>query len=99
MSYTIAFTEEFEEFLDGIRDPVAARAIKTRIVRFEAGLFGDVKALGGKVIEARIDVGPGYRLYYAKKGLQMIVLLCGGDKKRQQADIEMAKALAAGLGK
>ena len=99
MAYTIAFTEEFKEFLDGIRDPVAARAIKTRIVRFEAGLFGDVKPVGGKVAEARIDVGPGYRLYYAKRGRQMVVLLCGGDKRRQQADIATARALAAALGK
>jgi putative addiction module killer protein len=80
-----------------LKDPVAARAIKTRIVRFEVGLFGDVKSVGGKVMEARVHVGPGYRLYYTMKGSEMVVLLCGGEKRRQQADIETAKALAAGL--
>ncbi|HET6536309.1 MAG TPA: type II toxin-antitoxin system RelE/ParE family toxin [Sphingomicrobium sp.] len=99
MACTVAFTGEFQAFLDGIRDPVAARAIKTRIVRFEAGLFGDVKSVGGKVMEARINVGAGYRLYYAMRGREMVVLLCGGDKRRQQADIAVAKALAAALGK
>lgn len=78
---------------------MAARAIKTRIVRFEAGLFGDVKSVGGKVMDARINVGAGYRLYYAMRGREMVVLLCGGDKRRQQADIAVAKTLAAALGK
>ena len=98
MTYAVAFTDEFQLFLDGLRDPVATRAIKTRIVRFEVGLFGDVKSVGGKVMEARIDVGPGYRLYYTMKGRQMVVLLCGGDKRRQQADIEKARTLTKGLG-
>ena len=57
------------------------------------------RPVGGKVMEARVDVGPGYRLYYTIKGREMVVLLLGGDKKRQQADIEAAKALAAGLAK
>lgn len=99
MTFAVAFTDEFQNFLTGLRDPIATRAIKTRIVRFEAGLFGDVKSVGGKVMEARVDVGPGYRLYYTMKGREMVVLLCGGDKRRQQADIETAKALAGGLAK
>jgi putative addiction module killer protein len=99
MTYTVAFTDEFQAFLDGVKDPLAARAIKTRIVRFEAGLFGDAKSVGGKVMEARVHVGPGYRLYYTIRGREMVVLLCGGDKRRQQADIETAKSLAAGLAK
>ena len=97
MTYAVGFTDEFQQFVDGLKDPVAARAIKTRIVRFEAGLFGDVKSVGDKVMEARVDVGPGYRLYYTMAGRRMVVLLCGGDKRRQQADIEKAKALAKGL--
>jgi putative addiction module killer protein len=99
MTYAVAFTDEFHAFLDGLKDPVAARAIKTRVVRFEVGLFGDVKSVGGRVMEARVDVGPGYRLYYTMKGRETVVLLCGGDKRRQQRDIETAKALAAGLAK
>jgi len=97
VTYAVGFTDEFQSFLDGLKDPVAARAIKTRIVRFEAGLFGDVKSVGGKVMEARVGVGPGYRLYYTLKGREMVMLLLGGDKRRQKADIEKAKALAAGL--
>lgn len=97
MTYSVAFTEEFEAFLASMRDPAASRAIRTRIVRFEAGLFGDAKSVGGKVMEARIDVGPGYRLYYSIRGRTMVVLLCGGTKRRQQADIEKAKTLATGL--
>jgi putative addiction module killer protein len=99
VTYAVAFTDEFQLFLGALKDPIALRAIKTRIVRFEAGLFGDVKSVGGKVMEARVDVGPGYRLYYTIKGREMVVLLSGGDKRRQQADIEAAKALAAGLAK
>jgi len=99
MTFTVAFTDEFRAFLDGVNDQTAARAIKTRIVRFEAGLFGDVKSVGGRVMEARVHVGPGYRLYYTMNGREMVVLLCGGDKRRQHADIEAAKALAAGLAK
>ncbi|MEP7130316.1 MAG: type II toxin-antitoxin system RelE/ParE family toxin [Sphingomicrobium sp.] len=99
VTYTVAFTEQFQAFLDRLKDPIASRAIKTRIVRIEAGLFCDVKSVGGKVMEARVDVGPGYRLYYTISGHEMVVLLVGGDKRRQRADIEAAKALAAGLGK
>jgi putative addiction module killer protein len=99
VTYAIAFTDEFQLFLERLKDPVAQRAIRTRIVRFEVGLFGDVKSVGGKVMEARVDVGPGYRLYYTMKGRETVVLLCGGDKRRQQADIEAAKALAAALAK
>ena len=99
VTYTVAFTEQFRTFLDRLKDPVASRAIKTRIVRFEAGLFGDVKSVGGMVMEARVDVGPGYRLYYTLKGHEMVVLLVAGDKRRQQADIEAAKSLAASLAK
>ena len=98
MTYAVAFTDEFQLFLDRLKDPIAARAINTRIVRFEAGLFGDVKSVGGKVMEARVDVGPGYRLYYTMKGREMVVLLCAGDKRRQHADIEKAKAMTKDFG-
>lgn len=97
MTYRVALTDDFEAWLAAVRDPIAARAIKTRLVRFEAGLFGDVKSLGDGVSEARVDVGQGYRLYYTIRGREMVVLLCGGDKRRQRADIEKARALATGL--
>jgi putative addiction module killer protein len=99
VAYAVALTDDFEAFLASIKDARVRRAIAARIVRFEAGLFGDVKSVGGKVSEARVDVGPGYRLYYTIRARKLVVLLCGGDKRRQQADIETAKALAAGLAK
>jgi len=80
-------------WLAGLRDPVARAAVAIRITRLAAGNPGDSKPVGGGVSELRIDVGPGYRLYYARIGGQLILLLCGGDKRRQQADIALAKAL------
>ncbi|MBC2776594.1 type II toxin-antitoxin system RelE/ParE family toxin [Parasphingopyxis sp. GrpM-11] len=88
-------TEAFENWLDGLGDRTAQKAIARHIVKMEGGLFGDAKLLEGKVWEARIHHGPGYRLYYARKGDRIYLLLCGGTKRRQQKDIERAVALAA----
>lgn len=55
------------------------------------GLFGDCEPVGDGVWELRIDTGPGYRVYYARAGKQVVLLLCGGDKRRQKADIKRAK--------
>ena len=74
MTYVVAFHRRVPVIPRERQGPVAARAIKTRIVRFEAGLFGDVKSVGGKVMEARVNVGPGYRLYFTMKGREMVVL-------------------------
>ena len=87
-------TEEFSEWLTGLRDIRAKARIVTRITRFTLGNLGDVKPVGEGVSEARIDYGPGYRLYFVQQGEVMILLLCGGTKKTQQADIERAKILA-----
>ncbi len=64
-----------------------------RITRFRLGNMGEVKPVGEGVREARIDYGPGYRLYFAERGGDLIILLCGGSKKTQQRDIKMAKML------
>lgn len=64
----------------------------TRIQRMRAGNFGDCKPVGSGVWELRIDYGPGYRVYYALAGQQLILLLQGGDKRKQQADIDSAVA-------
>lgn len=75
-----------------------ARArIDIRIRRVELGLFGDAKSVGGGVSELRIDYGPGYRVYFVRRGEVLVVLLGGGDKRTQAADIKAAQALAAEL--
>ena len=86
-------TEQFADWLDNLRDGVAVKAIKRRIARVQIGLFGDIKSVGDGVFELRVDHGPGYRVYFARHGDVVVLLLCGGDKKSQQRDIMRAKAL------
>lgn len=74
-----------------MRDKVASAAIRMRIRRLESGNFGDNKPVGDGVSELRIDVGAGYRLYHARHGKTLVILLCGGDKSSQPADIKRAK--------
>ncbi|MGM0833815.1 type II toxin-antitoxin system RelE/ParE family toxin [Halomonas qinghailakensis] len=71
---------------------MAAMRVLTRLNRLATGNAGDAKTVGDGVMELRIDYGPGYRVYYAKVGRRMVMLLVGGTKKRQQADIDQAKA-------
>jgi putative addiction module killer protein len=79
-----------DQWLDCMRDRKALLAILKRIARLEAGNFGDHKFCRKGVWELRVDVGTGYRLYYALSGKQVILLLCGGDKRTQSADITRA---------
>ncbi|WP_375143857.1 type II toxin-antitoxin system RelE/ParE family toxin [Acuticoccus sp. MNP-M23] len=74
-------------------DTAAALKVRTAIARMEAGDFGDVKPVGEGVSERRINFGPGYRLYFGQEGQNLVLLLVGGTKRRQQADIGQAKAL------
>ena len=90
-------TGEFTKWLKSLRDGRAAAKIAQRIVRLQSGLLGDVKPVGGGVSELRIDYGPGYRVYFANQGRAIVILLCGGDKGTQAADIKRAKALAADI--
>lgn len=71
----------------------AQERISQRIVRLQAGLFGDAKFFDG-IAELRVDHGPGYRLYFVRKGDVIVVLLCGGDKRTQSKDIERAIKMA-----
>jgi putative addiction module killer protein len=87
-------TEAFMKWLNKLADIRARARIIIRIKRLAAGNPGDVKPVGEGVSEMRIDYGPGYRVYYKDTGKEIIVLLCGGDKRTQQADIDKAKALA-----
>jgi len=83
----------FSEWFDGIKDIKTSATIDARLARVEAGNLGDHKEVGGGVWELRIDLGPGYRVYYAEHEQVIVVLLGGGVKKRQGADINRAKDL------
>jgi putative addiction module killer protein len=88
---------EFTSWLDGLKDNRVRGAIAERIKRLAFGLLGDFKAIGGGVIELRIDFGAGWRLYSTQHGKQIVVLLAGGSKRTQKKDINRAKTLAASL--
>ena len=88
-------TETYARWFAALRDPQAKARIVVRIRRLSLGNAGDAKPVGGGVCELRIDYGPGYRLYFVRRGEALVLLLTGGDKSRQQADIARAKALAA----
>ena len=79
------------EWLDHLADDHAAARIAERLDRLSRGLFGDCRALGGGLLELRIDWGPAYRIYYAMIGRTCVLLLCGGDKRKQSPDIERAR--------
>lgn len=84
----------FDGWLSGLRDRHAKMRIAARLDRLVVGNPGDVKPVGGGISELRINYGPGYRVYYRTHGEVLIVLLCGGDKSTQDADIKQAKVLA-----
>lgn len=86
-------TERFRKWLKALRDVQAKARILVRIRRAELGNLGDAKFFDG-IGEMRIDHGPGYRVYFVKRGETLIILLCGGDKKSQRRDIEQAIEMA-----
>jgi putative addiction module killer protein len=90
-------TDEFQRRLRNLRDDRAVARIAARIRRLEQGNPGDAKSLGSGLLEMRVDHGPSYRVYYVRRGVVIVVLLCGGDKRTQQRDIKRAQALAAEL--
>ena len=77
-------------WLERLKDTTAKIAVVRRVTRMELGNFGDHKFCRNGVFELRIDVGAGYRVYYAMAGKQIVLLLCGGDKRTQSADIDRA---------
>jgi putative addiction module killer protein len=91
---TIRTTSEFSNWLSGLKDQGAKDRIAMRLDRVKRGLFGDAKFFDG-IGELRIDCGPGYRLYFAQRGNDIVILLCGGSKKTQKSDIERARAMNA----
>jgi putative addiction module killer protein len=87
-------TEAFSFWLEALRDDQAVVRITTRIRRLSLGNFGDVKPVGGGVSELRVDYGPGYRIYFKRRGAVVVLLLCGGDKRTQHRDIRRARRMA-----
>jgi putative addiction module killer protein len=93
---TVLLTDEFRRWLKALKDQKGRDKVLTRVKRLVAGNMGDAKYFDG-IAEMRIDHGPGYRLYLAKRGDTIYVLLTGGDKSSQRKDIEKAKKMLAGL--
>lgn len=90
-------TEEFSGWLRRLGDANVVARITGRIRRMEMGNPGDTRSVGQGILEMRIDYGPGYRIYYVHRGARIVILLCGGDKRRQQQDIKRAQKLAETL--
>jgi putative addiction module killer protein len=90
-------TSLFAEWLAALKDNRARARIADRLLRAALGNLGDWESVGEGVIELRIHYGPGYRLYAVRRGAELIVLLCWGDKTSQARDIKRAKALAEEL--
>lgn len=93
MTITIHRTETFIAWLTRLADDRAIARIETRLFRLSQGNPGDVEPVGNGLSELRINYGPGYRVYFGKRGTQTIVILAGGDKRTQTADIAQAKRI------
>jgi putative addiction module killer protein len=90
-------TDAFATWLDSLRDVRARARIQVRIERLIEGNPGDVKAVGEGVSELRVDYGPGYRVYFKRRGRDLLILLAGGDKRTQSTDIQAAMRIARNL--
>jgi putative addiction module killer protein len=97
--YELRRSTTFDAWLTKLNDSNARARIAARIDRLALGNPGDVKPVGGGVSEMRIDYGPGYRVYYARTGTVVYLLLCGGTKATQDADIKRAIEMNAGRGR
>lgn len=96
--YSIQTTDVFDAWFDGLRDRRAKARIQARIDRAESGNLGDCKPVGEGVSEMRIHHGAGYRVYFTQVGLELVILLAGGNKSTQASDIKTALKLARNLG-
>ena len=94
MTYQLKQTGQFNRWLSGLRDARGKVAILRRLDRIWSGHLGDTRSVGIGVSEIRLDIGPGYRVYFTRRGDVVILLLCGGDKSSQQRDIKLAQQLA-----
>jgi putative addiction module killer protein len=92
--YELVSSRHFDTWIENLRDRQARQRIAARLTRLQAGNPGDAKSVGEGVSELKIDYGPGYRIYFTRRGPLLILLLCGGDKSTQAKDIERAIATA-----
>lgn len=93
MVYTLRQTQGFQNWLDELKDVRARLRIVARLRLAEAGNLGDWRSVGGEVSEMRVDFGPGYRLYFSRRGGVLIIMLAGGDKSTQDRDIKRAQRI------
>jgi putative addiction module killer protein len=96
--FTVRLTHEFENWLDGLTDERARIRIAARLRHAEIGNLGDWASVGRGVFEMRVHHGPGYRLYFVRRGRRLIVLLAGGAKSTQARDIRRAQKIAQEIG-
>ena len=97
MTYTVKRLEEFSDWLKGLKDGLTRQRLIKRLRKAQLGNLGDVEPVGDGVYEMREHFGPGWRMYYVQRGSTLIVMLGGGDKSTQQADIGKAIRLAKSL--
>ena len=97
--FTVYESATFKRWLERLRDRRAVALVNARIQKASSGHLGDAGRVGDGVYEMRIHYGPGYRLYFIRKGGTVVILLCGGDKSSQRRDIERAKRLARNWGR
>ena len=93
--FIVRQTDRFKRWAAKLQDRRVKAVIADRILRLSNGLFGDAASVGGGIQELRIHHGPGYRIYFQRRGAEIILLLCGGDKGTQDRDIRTAKRIAA----
>jgi len=96
--FIVRQTQEFVEWLDGLKDQRAQVRIAARLRQIEAGNLGDWQPVEGDVSELRVHFGPGYRLYFARRGRVIVIILNAGDKSTQKKDIRRALKIASEIG-
>ncbi len=96
--FAVRQTEEFAAWLDGLQDKRAQVRIAARLRQAEGGNLGDWQSVEGEVSEMRVHYGPGYRLYFVRRGRVLVVMLNAGDKSTQKKDIRRALKIASDLG-
>jgi putative addiction module killer protein len=96
--FRVLLTEEFQEWLEELKDQRAQIRIAARLRQAETGNLGDWASVGEAVSEMRVHFGPGYRLYFTRRGNVLIIMLAGGDKSSQSRDIRRAQRIASEIG-